>query len=270
MSEGTKKPFSPLILGIVGASRLADRRYPEAVWACGGVELRADGLPIDGVLPAIEGFAAEQVRREFRGPVVFTLRLQRDGGAWENSRAKEREAVWCALASRSHRVCDIVDVEIEEAASLSSEMWKLLRASGLKVMLSHHAFSIEAPHVWEEQLGVMRAYHPDAVKFAISVKDTAMAGDLLRFGKHVAEEFPLSCVIGMGENGAVTRVASPLLGCPITYAFLEEGPVAPGQLPLKVLQSVFAKSAMRPKPEDSAEKWIAWVENELAEISRAV
>ena len=54
VSEGTKKPFPPLILGILTAPMLAERRYPESVWNCDGVELRADGLSAGGVLQILE------------------------------------------------------------------------------------------------------------------------------------------------------------------------------------------------------------------------
>ncbi len=268
MSEGTKKPFPPLILGILTAPMLADCRYPEDVWICGGIELRADGLPLDAILPALEAFVLEKKKRGFEGLVFFTLRLQRDGGAWENSRSRERESLWFALAGMQNPPCDFLDIEIEEVASLGPKAWNLLRENGLQILLSHHSFVVEKPSDWEAQLVLMNACRPDAVKFAVTVDDSTMAASLLGFARKVAEKFPLSCVLGMGEAGCATRVTAPLLGCPITYAFLGDRAVAPGQLSVKNLRTLLMRVEERPAPDASEEQWIKWAEKGIREIQR--
>jgi 3-dehydroquinate dehydratase type I len=269
VAEGTKKPPAPLILGIVTARMLAGRRYPESVWKCDGVELRADGLPPDGVLPAVEAFAAEKIRRDFRGPVVFTLRLGRDGGAWDDAKAGEREFLWRDMAAQTRPLCDILDIELEAAALIDSKAWRASGGKRLKRLLSHHAFVPEEPSVWEKYLDSMKAFNPEGVKFAVAVRSLEETVSLLRFAREVAKQFPLSCVIGMGDAGRTTRVLSPLLGCPVTYAFLEEGPVAPGQLSVGVLRACFARTDGRPELDSSGEEWIRWAERTLREFSHA-
>jgi 3-dehydroquinate dehydratase type I len=258
-----------MIFGIITAPMLAARRYPAGVWECDGVELRADGLPPSEVVGAVESFAEEKKRRGFSGPVVFTLRLRRDGGAWEDARALERESLWQALAGPSVSLCDIVDIEIEEVASLSESLWQDLRQKKMRVMLSHHAFTVEDVTTWKKELAAMRNFRPDAVKFAVTVRNLEETKSLLRFARAVAAQFSLSCVIGMGEAGQATRILSPLLGCPITYAFLEEGPVAPGQLPLEVLRSCFATTEGRPAPGAGEEEWLDWAGRILQKIRHA-
>ena len=256
-----------MILGILTASMLAERRYPEGVWDCDGIELRADGLPATAVVSAGQDFNTEKKRHSFNGPVFFTLRLQRDGGAWENARATEREPLWTALAESSNLLCDYLDIEIQEVGLLDWNTLKKFRAAGLKLLLSHHSFVAETTGDWEKLLALMRGYHPDAVKFAVTTEDSQKAGDLLRFAKQVAREFHVSCVIAMGEAGRATRVASPFLGCPITYAFLESSAVAPGQLSVKVLRYCFAQTQGKPAQDSSEKEWIAWVEQTLRDAN---
>lgn len=269
MSQGTKTPFSPLILGVVTAPMLAARRVPAEAWGCDGLELRADGLPTGEALSAAEAFAAESLGRGFRGLTIFTLRLRRDGGAWENARARERESLWLALARRAEPLCDFVDLEIEEVSALSPATLEALRIGKWKVLLSHHAVSPEDPSAWERCLDEMRVWKPDAVKFAVAVSDARAAEALLRFARQVAREYPMSCAIGMGEAGRCTRILSPLLGCPITYAFLGEGSVAPGQLPVSVLRSVFASVDAERIASRSETDGIEWAERRLEEFSHA-
>ena len=272
MAEGTKKPLPPLILGIVTARMLAARRYPPTAWECGGVELRADGLPGKDVIPALASFAAEKARRNFTGPIIFTLRLRRDGGVWEDGRSREREPLWRALAVRSRQsapLCDLLDIEIEEAGFLSPEVRGELWGSGVKVMLSHHDFVPNGIAIWEKNLAAMRDFHPHAVKFAVTPGSAGEVALLLWFARRVSDEFPLSCAMGMGEMGRGTRVVSPLLGCPITYAFLEDGPVAPGQLALPVLRACLAQAEGRPALEAPDEQWMDWARRAIREHHHA-
>ncbi len=256
-----------MIFGIVTASMLAARRYPENLWVCDGIELRADGLPPNEIDEALEAFSGEKRRRKFKGPVIFTLRLQRDGGAWENARSRERESIWLALTGMQIPHCDFMDVEIEEASSIALETWDALKSGAAQVLLSHHSFTPAKPEVWEEKLELMRGFNPAAVKFAVAVKDSGEASSLLRFGRKVAAEFPLCCVLGMGEAGSATRVISPLLGCPITYAFVEGTAVAPGQLSLKQLRALLTRSDHRPALNAAEEQWIGWAEKGIQEMN---
>jgi 3-dehydroquinate dehydratase type I len=225
-------------LGIVTAEMLRARSFPDALWTCGGVELRADGVPPHEIPEAVADFTAEKERRGFSGPVVFTLRLERDGGAWKNGEASARERVWRALPAGS---CDIVDLEVEEIFGIDPETVAGLRASGLKILLSHHAFAPEPREEWGRVFQVMQKRDPDLVKFALMVPDEDAARDLVIFAGLVAAFYPGSCVMGMGAAGSLTRLASPLMGCSLTYGYLGSVPVAPGQLSVAEMNAAFAR-----------------------------
>ena len=267
MSQTTKAPPAPCILGIVTADMLAARQYPAALWACGGIELRADGMPVDAIGGAVADFDVERSRRGFKGPVIFTLRLRRDGGAWDDGRSEERNAVWESLPPGT---CDWADLEVEEIASVSPTALDSLRSSGVKILLSHHAFSPEDSAVWETAYAAMKTFGPDGVKFAVALRDKGHAESLLAFARRVSEEFSESCVIGMGPAGSLTRVVSPLLGCPFTYGFLGDAAVAPGQLSAPHMRAFFARAATEfPGRAASDSELLDWAESLLAKVNGA-
>ncbi len=261
----TKTRFSPLIVGILTASMLEEKRYPESAWTCDGLELRADGLEETAVVPALHAFDDLRAHRGFAGPVIFTLRLRRDGGAWPEERAAERETIWRTLARGTRPLCDYLDVEIETAATVSTDLWNAL-TNRPRVLLSHHACEGEDPAAWEVWLQRMRAYHPAGVKFAVAVHRPSEAEALLRFAEQIANEFPFSCVLGMGPVGRSTRVLSPLRGCPITYAYLGDAEVAPGQLPPAALRAFFSDTHGAPPAAARESEQLAWAEGRLKEL----
>ncbi len=260
MAQTTKAPLStrtpPCVLGILPADGLEARRYSDALWACDGIELRADGMPADSIAAAVADFDAEKARRGFPGPVVFTLRLRRDGGRWDDTAARDREAVWESLPPGT---CDWVDLEVEEADRIDASVFDTLRSSGAGILFSHHAFEPEDPAGWDRLLDRMRSFSPGAVKFAVALRDRDHALALLRFARRVAAEWPASSVIGMGEAGSLTRLVSPLLGCPFTYGYLGTAPVAPGQLPAGAMRAFFA-AARDGHPDQAASdaEWMDW------------
>ena len=244
---------------------LAESHFPRGLWRCDALELRLDGLPVLEILRAAQGFSTECKKRLFKGFIILTLRLQRDGGLWEDECAQEREKVWMELADQEEPLGHFFDLEIEQASNLSPELWRKIKRSGFRVLWSHHALIPESPEMWELWLEEMRKQIPDAVKFAVMVLDREVALQLLNFATQVAKEFPLSCVIGMGEAGRSTRVLGPLMGCPITYAFVEEGPVASGQLHLGTLQSLF-QLAQKTPPLAQPSEWLDWADGHLKEL----
>jgi 3-dehydroquinate dehydratase type I len=272
VAQTTKAPHKPCILGIVTADMLVRRRYPDALWRCGGVELRADGVPADAIAGAVSDFDNEKGHRGFSGPVIFTLRLQRDGGAWADADSAARNEIWESLPPGT---CDWIDLEVEELSRIAPETLDELRSSGAKILLSHHAFVPEDPAVWEAHLKTMRAFQPDGVKFAVALRDQAQAEALIDFTRGVAAEFPESCVLGMGEAGSLTRLVGPLLGCPFTYGFLGDGAVAPGQLPVQMMANFFTHASSdaalsdngKPAPDAPATVWLDWARALLAKVN---
>lgn len=278
---------SPRILGIVTAEMLAARVYPEDLWNCGGIELRTDGMPVEDIQAALRDFTLEKHRNAFDGPLVFTLRLRRDGGVWENEKAAEREAVWRALPSG---VCDFADIEIEEVEKVNPVTLDSLRRAGIGILLSHHAFSPPPPEPggsghgasqalarWNHLLDTMRPWHPAGVKMAVAldndpVVERAQAEALLSLARRIASEYPISCVLGMGEAGKLTRLVCPLLGCPMTYGYLGQKPLAPGQLPATAMRKFFQRARTEGLPPEGStdDAWLDWAAELWSRVDHAV
>jgi 3-dehydroquinate dehydratase type I len=166
--------------------------------------------------------------------------------------------------------CDWVDLEIEETSRINPQTLDALRSSGVKILLSHHAFVPEEAAAWPGILDAMRALKPDGVKFAVALSGAAHAEALLDFARGVGFEYPDSCVLGMGPAGSLTRLVSPLLGCPYTYGFLGEGAVAPGQLSAEVMTAFFDRAYRepgRPAVDASSAAWLAWSEGLLKKVA---
>lgn len=123
---------------------------------------------------------------------------------------------------------EFVDVELESEPMFVEEMAYITRLLNRKLIVSYHNYE-ETPSLFV----LKRIYASavtvgaDLVKIAChtnSMQDNAKLLSLL------AECHNL-IVVGMGTIGRLTRIISPLLGSPFTFAAPDDGPPsAPGQL----------------------------------------
>ncbi len=231
-------PLPGLVLGIVTPEYLASDPALAALSECDAVEFRGDLFPEGGRKEYTE--FARRLRGESRKPLTLmhTLRLQSDGGRWQNAEVDGRRAIWDDLACLKSEVKpDILDIEIEGFTQTGPDWVSYFRPSNLSVLISHHrfdgAYSPEEYSHWLKRLGERQ---PVGVKMAVTCKSEAEVFNLLRFARLVAESWPLSGIFSMGEIGKLSRVLAPLLGCPLTYGFLSGMAVAPGQWPVAELR----------------------------------
>lgn len=127
-----------------------------------------------------------------------------------------------------------VDVEVEAGDDFKDEVITAARASGCQTIISYHNFEktperAELDHIvnWCAEL------KPDIVKIACmahSNRDNARLLGLLDTDKCLL-------ILGMGEQGKITRIVSPLLGSFCTFgAYTLDKATAPGQLPKTELE----------------------------------
>jgi 3-dehydroquinate dehydratase len=234
----------------------------EALKLCDIAELRADGFAPGRVADEALSFRRES-RAKLGRPIetLLTLRLQRDGGAWPDSDAALREPIWQSLGLDRDRdepgepagqgpggqgpggqgpLCDWIDVEVEEFASLSPKTRALLHSGRAKLLLSHHDFRRCLPREGLAALmGEMQAHSPAGMKFAVTCGSRGELSGLLDFARDLAEATPYGCALSMGGPGRASRVLGPVLGCPLAYGYLTGGAVAPGQLSAGELKAFF-------------------------------
>jgi 3-dehydroquinate dehydratase type I len=258
--------LEPRIIGIVTARNLHDSEAIAALDDCSHAELRADGMEPSQIPAILEDLRAEIGRRRGgRGiDMILTLRLQRDGGAWEDAMADEREKVWLAVLERG-RFSGWIDIEAEEWPRLSPQLRGALETGTCRVLLSRHDFQACPPIAdLRGQLDHVKGRVVSGFKAAVTCKSRGELLDLLAFAREAAAATPNASVFSMGEAGRTSRVLAPLLGCPFTYGFLTGSAVAPGQLSARAMKDFYRGLPERDWSERPLEELLDWAEGRLS------
>jgi 3-dehydroquinate dehydratase-1 len=138
------------------------------------------------------------------------------------SRAIESGAAW-------------VDLEIETSPEWRKPLIELARLKRCKVIISWHCF-VKTPED-KDLIGIVDSLYKagaDVAKVACmsnSRVDTARMLSLYSVYQRLV-------AIGMGDAGAITRVAALTLGAPFTFASVEGKDTAPGQIDYKELEKI--------------------------------
>jgi len=130
-----------------------------------------------------------------------------------------------------------VDVELDSDREYRETIVGKCRSKGCRVIISHHDY--EKTPGREELVRIIAACFrsgADITKIACRVNSNKDAARLMGL---LDSDLPL-VVIGMGPQGAITRIVAPLLGSPFTYAALEKGrEVVEGQLDRHTIRTAF-------------------------------
>jgi 3-dehydroquinate dehydratase-1 len=132
-----------------------------------------------------------------------------------------------------------VDVEVELDIVSKREIMKSAVSKGCKVIISFHDFDNTPGDEKLKQIAALCfSEGADIVKIACkanSVMDSARLVGLLG-----QEDFRNRLImVGMGEEGKITRIIGPLLGSPFTYASIAEGmQTADGQIEKARLEKI--------------------------------
>ena len=138
----------------------------------------------------------------------------------DNRRALLLEAITSGAA--------YVDVEVDSGDAFKNEVIQAARQRGTKVIVSYHDFEKTPERAeLEHLLGWCAECRPDIIKIACMVRS---ARDNARLLGLLDTEKPM-IVVGMGEQGKISRVVSPLIGSIFTFAsYAADKATAPGQL----------------------------------------
>lgn len=184
-------------------------------------------------------YAEAQIRRLAGLPTLATIRYAAEGGGWKGSEV-ERLALYKAILP----LVDAIDVELG-ATTILRDVAALAKAQDKLLVVSHHDF-VGTPDYNSLAEIARRAATAgaDVVKIATHIADD---GDIETLGRLFAERpAPHLVVIGMGENGAPTRLMFPEKGSLFTFAAKGDRATAPGQLDylttLKLLRGLYPSS----------------------------
>jgi 3-dehydroquinate dehydratase-1 len=180
-------------------------------------------------LPDLRPFFSTCATLERTGtPVLATIRLIADGGRWP------LDAERLPWFDEALAVASWVDIEVESA--VASDVVRLARARGRRVIVSHHDFTGTPDRATLEGLITRaRALEGDVVKVATAVRsleDHDRLLDVLRRNRKPASGSV--ALIGMGPLGTALRSYLPSAGSRFTYGYLD-AVAAPGQIPAREL-----------------------------------
>jgi len=184
-------------------------------------------------------YVEAQIRRLAGLPTLGTIRYAAEGGGWQASEA-ERRALYEVILP----LVDAIDVELG-AKTILGDLADLAKARGKVLIVSHHDFAGTPDYDSLAQIAARAvAAGADIVKIATHVADDR---DIETLGRVLAERpAPNLVVIGMGENGAPTRLLFPGQGSLFTFAAKGDRATAPGQLDylttLKLLRGLYPSS----------------------------
>jgi len=172
-------------------------------------------------------------------PLIFTCRIDQEGGMKQISREKRLDLIHEAMASGD---IDMVDTELCNDSAFIADVKKQARQCGVALILSYHNFK-ETPSesFIYSKLAAAQAAGADISKVAVMPADY---GDVLTLlcATNKARNELVKCpmvTMSMGPEGAVSRLAGGLFGSDITFAIGVEAS-APGQIPIKELRSGMA------------------------------
>lgn len=192
----------------------AHKQISQALMEADLVELRLDGFS------SLDLNALKRLRAQFSIPMIFTLRSSQQGGNYADSE-KLRLKIIGELIDLQPEYLDLEShVPPEFIQQIHSEYPET------KLILSYHNFENtpeDLDSIYQEMQKIPAHFYKIAVTAIISID----ALRLVCWTKHHKDLIGIS----MGPLGQISRLLAPIIGCPITYAALEEKSAsAPGQL----------------------------------------
>ena len=236
---GGPKPL--ICLPLMAESREDLHRQAEELMALGPdlLEWRADAYSNVTAVEDVLAVLGELRQAIGHTPLIFTCRIDREGGARQIPQELRRTLITAAIASGE---IDLVDIELCNEEAFITVVRKSCRSHNCKLILSHHNFQ-ETP---EEAFIVgklleAQAAGADIAKLAVMPKNYADVLILLAATNRARSgvvTVPL-VTMSMGLEGRISRMAGSLFGSDITFASGGRAS-APGQMQIDDLRTGMA------------------------------
>ena len=209
----------------------AYRQISKALAYADLVELRLDCFTL------LDLAALKCLRTHFSIPMIFTLRSQMQGGSYTQAEESRLADIRCLVALKP----EYLDLENHVSPCFIEEISS--KCPGIKLILSYHNFA-ETP---EDLEGLYREMQKSPAFFYKIAVTACHCLDALRLVCWAKKSDDKLIAISMGSYGQVSRILGPVLGCPITYAALEEDQKsAPGQLSAQKLIELYHHYSLNP------------------------
>ena len=231
LEYGGPKPLFCVPLVPVDFASLEDQATVAAQLQPDLIEWRADYFR-ESTAEALVSAASLLRRVAGETAIVFTLRIQQEGGAQQQSQATRRQLIEAVLRTRT---VDILDLELANEKTFLDVLMPLAHECGTRVLLAMHNFDeTPANDVLLGHIRAMRARGADIAKIAVMPRTADDVLRLLQVTAAARSEFPELplATMSMGALGSITRVAGFLYGSDMAFA-VGKAASAPGQIPIQ-------------------------------------
>ncbi|MCD6210275.1 MAG: type I 3-dehydroquinate dehydratase [Methanophagales archaeon] len=227
-------PHAPVIAAVLKRLSIDAAARAEASGAA-IIELRIDLLePEERSIEKVKEFLTS-----LNMSVIITNRRREEGGSFTGTEDERIEIL------RSIMATEMVDaVDIEFLADGRDEIIEEAKKHHIPVILSFHDFSgMPAPAEILELIDAMYNAGGSIAKIAVTPGTPYDTLNLLQLTHQVSSDGhgQLLITIGMGDWGRHLRVIAPLYGSVLTYGFIEDEAVAPGQFSVHELRDMLDK-----------------------------
>lgn len=227
-------PHAPVIAAVLKRLSIDAAARAEASGAA-IIELRIDLLePEERSIEKVKEFLTS-----LNMSVIITNRRREEGGSFTGTEDERIEIL------RSIMATGLVDaVDIEFLADGRDEIIEEAKKHDIPVILSFHDFSgMPAPAEILELIDAMYNAGGSIAKIAVTPGTPYDTLNLLQLTHQVSSDGhgQLLITIGMGDWGRHLRVIAPLYGSVLTYGFIEDEAVAPGQFSVHELRDMLDK-----------------------------
>ena len=169
-------------------------------------------------------------------PLIFTCRIDQEGGLKKISREKRLDLI---IAAMDLGDVDLVDIELCNDAAFITTVRERAKLTGVRLILSYHNFTEtpSEPSIYAK-LAEAQTAGADISKVAVMPKNYADVLTLLSATNRARNEIVKGPMVtmSMGPEGAVSRLTGGLFGSDITFAIGKQAS-APGQIPIRELKS---------------------------------
>jgi len=201
------------------------------------VEWRIDYLDEVEDIPAVLRYLDALRKKLADYPIIFTCRIDKEGGAKPIPQGKRLELIRKVIATRK---IDIVDFELSNGEDAVRDILGAAKASGVYAILSNHEFK-STPPATEIVARLERAQELGADIAKIAVMPTSIEDvlTLLAATDEMREKrarVPL-ITMSMSGKGLISRVGAGVFGSSITFG-AGKSASAPGQIPVSELRTV--------------------------------
>ena len=211
------------------------------------IELRADAF--EGIRDTMRLLdLLSEVRGVFDGPVLFTLRSEREGGQLNVDPEEYLDILRIAISSGC---IDLIDIELGTEITAEAEEYGISTAQmlaeeaqsfGIRVVMSQHDFASTPNRIdIYSAMEKMRDSGADIAKGAYMPQAAQDVDEVLAAGLRAKERLGIPTIlISMGELGQMTRTYGEAFGSAVTFACLGGRASAPGQQDARELREILS------------------------------